>query len=490
MSNVARLSLIAISFAITIFINTVDAYSYNIGDALLKAYINNNALLSKKEALDATKLEKPKAYTEFMPNVITATKFSRNIPKVYEMEKKATKNSRKATLQASLDLFTGGSTITKINMSDKKIAGAVADYQDTLDDITYKVISAYQNIIYSKEYYNITMHNVKFKENVLKTATVKFKMGEEVKTEVIKAKAELAAAVAGKEDGANKLQNAIANFVYLVGEVPPELIEPINTTSVKLPDTLEDLTTYALKNNPKLIKSKMDAEYAKKAVNLYLAKFSPQIKLTAQASRSNLKKYIQTQQGGGNVIIGRDPNTGQIQRLPVQPQTVTLPNPNKDDGNSLVLEVDVPIFQKGLEYLEVSEARKKAKSASSAFKYTESEINFNTIQAWNNYHSTKYQLESLKESTIAYKEAVKSETEKYEAGATTITELLRTQNDEREQQIRELKALNEHKLSIFQIKQLMGDISKMNYSNHKEKQPPKDSIKNKKSEKELIALRK
>ena len=420
-------------FTLLFVSNFTFAGAYSLKDAVNSTLLNNEGLQIEKKKLEIAILEKPKAATEFLPSInidLNKTFYNPNNAEDTPYNGKSSFDNESFGLSIQQDIFTGGSTIAKIASADAKINSAYQIYNKALNDMILKAIQNYQNVLTYRELVKVQQTNVDMAQKSVEKATITVKTGAETKTSLFLAKANLASMKSNLEDYLVGKTQAESNFQYLVGEKAPTIMEPIEIKNYAKIKNFDKFTTLVNTQNPDLIKVKSDFKASKQGVNIAAAALLPQVNLFANASRSK--------QSDNNLLTPAF------------------------KGNTYGVGVNIPLLYKGgIQYLNISEAKKKSKITEISVRDVVSKIRSDAVSTWNKYISSENIYESSRVAEDNFYQTYLSTQSEFDVGAKTLIEVINRQRDYNDNTIKRLSKERDYKVSLFEIYNLIGNLPKV-----------------------------
>lgn len=418
--------LVAVGLSTTIIVSASDVFAYTLDDAFVSAHENNYSILAEFEKLESTKLEKPKAYTGFLPTVsgtLANTKTELEVPAAKRGQAKEKVNTR--TLTISQPIFKGGETFANIKIAENAVEAGQASFKAVSNEISLRTVSAYEGVLNSRDIYELNLHNEKVLGENLKLTRTKFKHGEVTKTDVLQAESRYSSAIADKERAFGEVKAAEALFVRIVGADLPTEFSPISLENVSLPETYEELLEIALKNNPNLMSRKFNSEASKYGITKAYSVIMPKVSANAQYRRSDLPKT----------------------------------SSNTTDSDSYTVNLTIPIFQSGAEYADIFKSQHQAKKDEYDYKEVERQIREQAVKVWNNYKVSQAVIKSSDEAIQAAQKALDGVREEAKAGTRTTLDILNQQQELFSAAVRKRSATKDLVESVYSILQLMGSLN-------------------------------
>ncbi len=428
----------AITFSVLLSLSfQKSAIAYNIGDAITQAKILNEGFEIIEKDLKIQKLVKDRAMSGFLPKIIAQSTINQNDPAIPTTNVPGSlKSYKQNSLTVTQELFHFGNTLASLKAAKNDIKSAEMTYREKFNELLLQVIEVYQEVRSKRNQMQLALEREKIAHKILTQAEFKFYSGTITKTEVSKAKAELAGALANKAKAIGELKGAEAKYLYSVGELPPEELQAINIEALSVTEDYEPFIDKVTNINPSVIRTKSDWEREKN--NLHVAETSllPTISFQGQFTRYD--------------------------GIESKPKGI-IPS-NLVNSNTYSFSVTAPIFQQGLEYANLKEAKYKAEKSKSLYFNTVSNANSKAVLAWNNYNFSQANITSNIESIHFYEESFNGVTEEFKHGTKTLTELLQTQDQlffAKQSLIDREKDLV---VSAFSIKALADELIDINFS--------------------------
>ncbi len=295
-------------------------------EALAMAYATNPTLLSERANLRATDENVPAALSGWRPTVSISANAGYADGSVIVNKHEASRNTRHAnTEQFTIvqPIYSGGQTRAGTNRAENQVMGERARLLAQEQATFTNVVNAYVDVIQSEQVLALNVNNEQVLARQLQATNDRFRVGEITRTDVAQAEAALAGATATRQTAEGQLQTARSLYQQLVGEFPARLIEP---QPLRLPTrTLEEAKGLASRNNPNVVAALFDDAAAKDNFDLQYSKLLPNLSLQAQSSRAE------------DVIT-----LGQTTRI-----------------SQVLASLTVPIYQGGIEYATIRQARQQ-----------------------------------------------------------------------------------------------------------------------------------
>lgn len=417
-----------------------NAKAYSLNDAVVAVLQNNEKIKAAKKKLEIEILKKPKVMTEFLPSVSAELNQTFHENRNFNDSSKPMKYHQGSLIwSVEQEIYSGGSTIAKMLAADAEINIAYQEYASTLNEVIYQIIQIYQNILTTRELFRTQAQNVEMTSKHVEKAAIAVKSGAETKTSLHYAKANFADMKSRLEDYKVQQKEAEAYFQAYVGEVAPEKMELIDLKKHKVP-TLEAFKVLVSQKNPDILKAKNTLKASRHGISIATAELMPKIALFGKAVRQDGPSFYK----GDNMFNGR-----QI----------------RQDGNTYGVKMSIPVFSKGLGYINISEARKKEKLSAHNLKNALNTIQATITDTWEHYISSDsiYHLSCKAEEN--YHQTYLSMQAEFDVGARTIINVIEKQKEYNFHTLERLGKEQKRVMALFKIYQTIGNLHQVILTN-------------------------
>jgi outer membrane protein len=403
----------------------ISANAFTIYDAIISAHENNNDISARINELKAAKMNRPIAYSGFLPTVQVGSTYNNTMNK--KGPNKGLKNEYgSGQISVSQNLYQGGGTLSTVKKFDELIDATYESFKAASYNLSYNVVNAYEGVEYARAVLQLSDENEKLAKKNLEFTEIRFKYGDTTKTDIYLSEASYEQARAQKEQAIGQLSSALATFKYTVGVEFPNHVEPILIDDTHVPNNLNELLTLALNNNPNIKAARAAFNAAKQDVNISRARALPTVDAQASANRSTLRK--------ADIIYNQ--NT---------------------DYNQVMVSVSMPIINTSI-YPQISQSSYTADQRKFEFYDTEEKVRAQAIQAWSTFKAAKAIILASKKSVEASKNALDGTEEEVRIGTKTTIDLLQAQTGYYQSQVSLRDAERQYKLGVYGILQLIGFI--------------------------------
>jgi outer membrane protein len=319
-------------------IGSGEALAINLSDAITTAQANNRNIKLEQIKLKSTKTEKTRAIAEFLPNVSANASYGqRNSFYQGQTYDRSTKQKTEE-IKFEQPIFDGLHSVSKYREANYKIKSGSAKTSDKIQEISFAAVQSYSNLFRYQEIIKLQEENKRLGKKFFDLVKRRKDVRIIDKADIIKFTYETSLTEEKYIDALNRLNKAKFDYQNIVGELHDNLTKPeIAEEEFSKDKVLES----AITNNHNIKSYHYNYLASKAAYNAEKSNFLPKVSLTASASKQDKVVYL-----------------------------------NNQDLNqqSVFLNVSVPIFQKGVEYANVSKAGYDRDAAREEFEITRDNV--------------------------------------------------------------------------------------------------------------------
>jgi outer membrane protein len=444
-----RLALALVSVSILAVLTSLPSRAYTLEDALSETYEGNPQILAERAHLRATDEDVPQALSNWRPTVTATASIGRervaNSPyeptlptclafspaglcvatAILPSQLPAYAELTPTTVDVNITqpIYRGGRTVAQTSEAEKTVESERARMIATEEAVFFSVIQAYLDVVRDQANLTLSINNEQLLRKQLESTQEQFRVGTLTRTDVAQAQAQLAAAVAGRQQAEGNLQVSRANFERGVGQPAPKLAPP--KLRPVLPATKQEALVLAASKNPNVIAALFAEDAARDQVQVVRGQLLPTVSVV-----------------------------GDYQRL----DNVEFKH-QEEVASSVVARLTVPLYEAGAVYSETRQAEQNVGQAKSTTDDTRRAAVQTASQAWETVASTRAQRQSLIETVKAAEVAFEGIQQEQKVGTRTILDVLIT-----EQQLfsdRVNLVITEHDLGVaeFNLAQQIGRLT-------------------------------
>lgn len=166
------------------------------------------------------------------------------------------------SLKLTLNLFNGFDTTYKVDYQEARVLSAAYHYLEKANDMSFKMVEAYLNVIKNYKLLQNSKDSVDFHQQMYEDIQNLYQAGLNTASSVSKVKAGLALAKTNYIVQINNTKDAEFKFARILGKKPDIAKMELPILEMKMPESLQRATMYAIKNNPSLVVSHYNLEGA------------------------------------------------------------------------------------------------------------------------------------------------------------------------------------------------------------------------------------
>ncbi len=402
------------------------AQAESLSAALTRAYLNNPQIAAERAALRATDEGVAKAKSGWRPQVFANGS-------VVVGHKKTTPqpgfgqnyDSQSISITLTQPVFNGFKTVEGV----KRAKAAVRAGRQNLLAVEQKVLLdaalAYLNVVRDRQILTLRRRNIKVLREQLKATEARFKVGEITRTDVSQSRAALAKARADAAQAQAQLAASEAAYAQAVGRKPGKLYFPRHCP--KHPRSLRAALARAGRLNPNILAASYNALAARHGVKVAFGDLLPSVSLQAQLSASR------------NKAEGFAPSRTRDARI--------------------MGSISIPLYQGGLVYSSVREARHKANAARLGVMVARRSVRRQVVAAWNNLMAARQVIAATNARVAAARLALDGVRQEYKVGSRTTLDVLNSRQELLDARVASVSARAAEMTAAYSLLAAIGDLT-------------------------------
>ena len=387
--------LIAIIFIFVLNINHV--LSDNLFDALKIAYKNNKELNAERENVNIAEQNLKISKGNYLPSgTITGSKSQQDTNKLTNQSgADAAINDvdpLNTTIKLEQTLIDFGRN-AELKKSKLGLSLSKEKLKKTEQEIFYKAIEAYSNLIASIERVKINERNLNLLTRQVENDKTRLEIGQITLSDLSQSESSLAGAEAKNTKAINDLTTSKLNYENVIGKINnvDNLNKTLNPIS-PLPKSLSEAIEISNNNNPDIIIARIEYEQSEKDIKISKADLAPTATLSVE--RSNTEDFSSTI--------------------------------DEKEQDTIKATITWPFFSGGKNLANVnknqSEKIRKRLLLDNTIKSSET----NVASAWSNYQSSESILTSIRAQVNAAEIANEGITEEYQRGSRSTLDFIQS----------------------------------------------------------------
>ncbi|MDO4164569.1 MAG: TolC family protein [Bacteroides sp.] len=324
-------------------------------------------------------------------------------------------NSTSASVTASIPLFTGFQIPHQYALSKLNLKAAMADLEKAKEDIAINIASAYLQVLFDQELYEVALGQVKLSNEQYARINRMAELGKASQAEVAEAKATVAQDELSAVQANNDYKLALLDLSQLIELDTPEgfaLEKPAAKLELNPLTPPDDIFQSALVNKASIQAAQYRLEGSKHSIRIAQSAFYPQLSLYGSLGTS----YYSTINRTFNQQLG-------------------------DNFSKYVgLSLSVPIFNRLSTRNQVRTARLQQENYALQLDNVKKSLYKEIQQAWYNATASESKYTSSRAAAQASEASFRLMTEKYENGKATAVEYNEAKQNLAKAQSNELQA--------------------------------------------------
>jgi outer membrane protein TolC len=406
---------------------------------------NNLTLKVAHDGLDAAKTKVPQALSHYLPQVNFDETFTRGNNPVYVFGSLLTQrqfgmeNFNIAALNQPepLDNFQAKVSVEQVLYDAGKIRGYVGqaklgqqmaekDVEKTKQELIFRVIKAYTMHLLARSAEQVAQDAVKTAEAVRARADSMYQSGMIVESDKLAAQVFLARMREMLLQAQNNVALSRANLNFEMGvpvDSPLEIVGNLKELQFQA-EPQDSLFATALQQRPDYLQTVLMQDIARKNVSIARSEFLPQAGLFGSWEADS---QTFTQRAGSNWMIGA--------------------------------RLHFNLFKGGADKAQLAEAKVNLERSRAVNNLASSAVKLQIKQASQELETTRQRIEVMRSAIAQAEEGLRIVQNRYGAGLTTITDLLRAQTDLTQARTAYYQAIYDHRTAKANIELASGTLS-------------------------------
>jgi outer membrane protein TolC len=300
------------------------------------------------------------------------------------------------------NLFDSLASWRSVNRAERVKDAADRQLDRTGQEIVFRVTGSYYAVLLAKKQLEVAGQAMKTAEAILEQSKNRFESGIVVQSDSLSAQVRVASRQQELIRAQNNLALARAELSTAMGLAAQGDFEPAgDLTERTLPAVpLEDLEKQALEMRPDLKRIRSEEAAQQQSVSIAKSSFGPRVNAFAGWEADN--PTLVAGGGGNNWLAG--------------------------------IEVQIDLFQGGAKQAELARERALQDKIAAAKESAADEVRLEVRRAYYDVDSTRQQLEVARASIAEAQESLRINQDRYDAGLSTITDLLAAEDTARRAQ--------------------------------------------------------
>ncbi|MEL7491566.1 MAG: TolC family outer membrane protein [Pseudomonadota bacterium] len=433
-----RLLISSAVIAATILSPIAQASAETLTDALAVAYRTNPTIRAERAQFRATRELKAQAWAGALPQVSASASIEQNNTTNTSLFNTPTDASGNpilgadglplppepqsveftpitAGVSAEQPVFTGLRNLNAIRQAKARVRAGGARLVSVEQQVLQQAATAYFDVLRDSQVYDANLGNVKVLLRQQDEAALRFEVGEITKTDVAQAEARLAGA--RSQLAAAQAQLAVSRSVYrqMIGEMPGTLDDDPALPDV--PETEEQAQNFAKVFAPAIVSATETEEASRRQVSIAKGVLLPSVSLTARYQ------------------YAEDPN------FFVQ----------NDEQFVYGAQASIPIFQGGLNYSRIREAKALNDADRRRIEEAERQVSAAVSGAWEQLQAARVTIASARAQVEANTLALEGVRRENQVGARTTLDVLNAEQELLNANVSLANAERDERAAVFSL---------------------------------------
>ena len=398
------------------------ARAKSIAAALSSSYMGSPTLNAERARQRATDEAVPQALSGWRPTVS-----ANGDAGVAWNDSSITKPTRTAPAGVAVTLtqpvFRGFQTVSGTAQAEALVSAGRQGLLAVEQQVLLDGATAYMNVIRDRNVLQLRQKNVEVLTEQLKASQARFDVGEITRTDVAQSQASLALSRSALAAAEANLATSVANYVRIIGYAPGTLRFP--QLSALTPKSLDNALSMAERINPNILSAAFNEEAARHNIDLVQGGLLPQVSFNAQ--------YTYNHQPSAGI--------------------------DWSDQATLFGQVQIPIYEGGLIYSQVREAKQTASQRRLQVVDVRRQVREQVSDAWNLLKAAEAVIVSSKTQVEANRLALEGVRQEALVGSRTTLDVLDAEQTFVDSQVLLATAERDRIVSAYQLIASVGRMT-------------------------------
>jgi TolC family type I secretion outer membrane protein len=417
--------------------------SLTLAEALAVAYETNPQLAAQQASQRATDENVAIANGGWRPTISAGGTYAYNqyffFPQVvpgFGSFSNISAHPAQAALTVTQPIFRGGRTIAEIGRAKAQVRAARAELLAAEQTVLLSAATSYMDVVRDAAILRLRVHNVEVLKKQAEATQAQFNAGSLTRTDVAQADARLADAQSSLTAAQSQLAISNANFLQAVGR-QPETLEVEPALPPALPTNVDDSIVLALKLNPSIVNARENEIAADYNVDDELGTLAPTFSVQGQYGY-----------GQGSLVSP----TGELQVGAGPPHTA-------DHFVAVTGQLNVPIYQAGVEEATVRQAKQLHSQASLNVAVSDRQVRDAVSTAWATFEAAEASIASNEAAVRANEIAYEGVSKEQQVGGRTILDVLNAEQELLNASVALVSAKRNAEVAAFQVLSANGTLT-------------------------------
>lgn len=414
-----------VSMAVATVLAATPSTADTLYGALASAYANNPELNASRAGTRIADEEVPQALGGYRPTISAYATLSHVWQKTNGAE--LTRQNEAVGITISQPIFRGFRTENGVKAAEAAVRASRESLRNSEQNVLYDAAVSYMDVIRDTALLDLRRSNVRFLDEQVRAARDRFQVGEGTRTDVAQAEAAVAAAQSQVSLAEANLQASIGVYQQVVGQ-KPNALKPGKGVDKLLPRSLDSAIAASRAKHPAILAALHNADTAQFNVKIVEGELLPTVSIDGTFERSN--------EGFNGGAQGRP-----------------------DDQFSVVARLSVPIYEGGVTYSRVRQAKEELGQRKIQVDIARDQVQAALIAAWGSLEAARAQTVAARSQVSASQLALEGVIEEQRVGQRTTLDVLDAQNVVINARVSQVQAERDAVVASFAVLAAVGDLS-------------------------------
>jgi len=338
-------------------------------------------------------------------------------------------------ITVSQPIFRGGRTIAEIGRAKALVRSARAQLLAAEQTVLLSAATSYMDVVRDTAILDLRQHNVELLKKQAEATRAQFNAGALTRTDVAQSEARLAGAQSDFTAAQSQLEISRANFMQAIGRAP-ETLETEPPLPPAMPTGVDDSITLALKQNPSIVSARENEVAADYSVDDAVGAMLPTLSVQGQYGYSQGSLITPT----GNTSIGG----------------------NTSHALTLTGQLNIPIYQAGVEEATVRQAKELHAQAQLNVQVSDLQVRQAVAAAWAQFEAAQASITSNEAAERANEIAFEGVSKEQQVGGRTILDVLNAEQELLNAAVALVSAKRNAEVAAFQVLAADGSLTAKN----------------------------
>ncbi|HEY4941402.1 MAG TPA: TolC family outer membrane protein [Rhizomicrobium sp.] len=344
-----------------------------------------------------------------------------------------------AALTVTQPILRGGRTYAQIGRAKAQVRAARAQLIAAEQTVLLSAATAYMDVVRDTQVLRLRQHNVQVLQKQADATQAQFNAGSLTRTDVAQSQARLAAAQSDLTAAQSQLASSNANFIQAIGRMP-ETLETEPALPPSLPTGVDDSITLAIKQNPAIVQARENEIVADYSVDDAIGAMLPTFSIQGQYAY-----------GQGSLVSP----TGTLNESAGPPHTA-------DHVVSITGQLNVPIYQAGVEEATLRQAKELHAQAQLNVSVSDRQVRDAVAVAWAQFEAAEASIASNEAAQRANEIAFEGVSKEQQVGGRTILDVLNAEQELLNASVALVSAKRNAEVAAFQVLASAGALTAKN----------------------------